>query len=149
MNFGKLYAMVDCDVADAIKESIRQHLIEHHEVEHKHKFVAGGKESWTHLGINYYKTDDPYKPENVAEVDDEYIYPCIKCGKMRTKSEGGDTFPLCDTCWEFQTAKRHEQCRCKHNHPLRGWSSLNGIRKEWSFCPVCGKPIAGRSTHEV
>ena len=28
------------------------------------------------------------------------IYPCDDCGKMRTKSEGGTTFTVCDECWE-------------------------------------------------
>ncbi len=28
------------------------------------------------------------------------IYPCAKCGKMRTKSEGGTTFTVCEDCWD-------------------------------------------------
>lgn len=27
-------------------------------------------------------------------------YPCAKCGKLRTKDEGGTTFTVCDTCWD-------------------------------------------------
>jgi hypothetical protein len=27
-------------------------------------------------------------------------YPCIKCGKLRTKDEGGTTFTVCDGCWD-------------------------------------------------
>lgn len=30
----------------------------------------------------------------------EQLYPCEKCGKLRTKDEGGTTFSLCDECWE-------------------------------------------------
>lgn len=29
----------------------------------------------------------------------EPLYPCQKCGKQRTKSEGGTIFTLCDECW--------------------------------------------------
>lgn len=32
--------------------------------------------------------------------DEERIYPCEKCGLMRTKSEGGTTFTLCDKCFD-------------------------------------------------
>jgi hypothetical protein len=28
------------------------------------------------------------------------IYPCAKCDTMRTKSEGGTTFTVCDACWD-------------------------------------------------
>jgi hypothetical protein len=46
----------------------------------------------------------------VAEEDDEAamrivppaelrIYPCDRCGAMRTKSEGGSIFTLCGVCW--------------------------------------------------
>ena len=27
-------------------------------------------------------------------------YPCDKCGKLRTKDEGGTVFTVCDECWE-------------------------------------------------
>lgn len=30
------------------------------------------------------------------------IYPCIECGVMRTASEGGTTFTICDDCWDRQ-----------------------------------------------
>ena len=33
-------------------------------------------------------------------ADNERIYPCVKCGKMRTKAEGGTTFSLCEECWD-------------------------------------------------
>jgi hypothetical protein len=35
----------------------------------------------------------------------EEMYPCDKCGKLRTKSEGGTTFSICDDCWEDQYGK--------------------------------------------
>lgn len=28
------------------------------------------------------------------------IYPCAKCGVLRSKSEGGTTFTVCDECWD-------------------------------------------------
>jgi hypothetical protein len=30
----------------------------------------------------------------------EELYPCIKCGKLRTKEEGGTTFTYCEKCWD-------------------------------------------------
>jgi hypothetical protein len=27
------------------------------------------------------------------------VYPCARCGKPRTKAEGGTTFTVCDACW--------------------------------------------------
>jgi hypothetical protein len=34
--------------------------------------------------------------------DEPRIYPCAVCGVMRTKSEGGTTFTVCDKCWDKQ-----------------------------------------------
>ena len=31
---------------------------------------------------------------------DDRIYPCQKCGAMRSKAEGGTTFTVCDECWD-------------------------------------------------
>ena len=33
-------------------------------------------------------------------VEEPRIYPCVKCGLMRSKSEGGTTFTVCDKCWD-------------------------------------------------
>ncbi|MBK8006787.1 MAG: hypothetical protein IPK12_23645 [Gemmatimonadetes bacterium] len=30
----------------------------------------------------------------------EPTYPCVECGKLRTKAEGGTTFTVCDACWD-------------------------------------------------
>ena len=30
----------------------------------------------------------------------EPTYPCSKCGKLRTKAEGGTIFTVCDGCWD-------------------------------------------------
>lgn len=38
---------------------------------------------------------EPRVPQDTAR-----IYPCEKCGKMRTKAEGGTTFTVCDECWD-------------------------------------------------
>jgi hypothetical protein len=29
-------------------------------------------------------------------------FPCVKCGKLRTKAQGGTTFTVCDRCWEYE-----------------------------------------------
>jgi len=31
---------------------------------------------------------------------EEKKYPCDRCGKLRTKDEGGTTFTVCDDCWD-------------------------------------------------
>lgn len=36
--------------------------------------------------------------------DDERIYPCASCGKMRSKNEGGTVFTVCDECWNKEIA---------------------------------------------
>lgn len=36
---------------------------------------------------------------------DARIYPCDKCGLMRSKAEGGTTFTVCDDCWDKLHAK--------------------------------------------
>ena len=36
----------------------------------------------------------------VRVVNDEQMYTCTDCGKLRTKDEGGTTFTVCDECWD-------------------------------------------------
>lgn len=31
---------------------------------------------------------------------EDRIYPCEECGKLRTKSEGGTLYTVCDECWD-------------------------------------------------
>lgn len=33
------------------------------------------------------------------------IYPCSKCGKLRSEAEGGTTFTVCDSCWDKKDKK--------------------------------------------
>jgi len=40
------------------------------------------------------------KAAPVSDVGEDRIYPCDRCGKMRTKSEGGTVFTVCDSCWD-------------------------------------------------
>ena len=47
------------------------------------------------------KAQQPQKPA-------EPIYPCQKCGKLRTKAEGGTTFTLCEKCWDKYYSKPAE-----------------------------------------
>lgn len=32
--------------------------------------------------------------------DDDRVYPCVDCGTLRSKNEGGTVFTLCDECWD-------------------------------------------------
>lgn len=47
------------------------------------------------------------RPGGEQVGDDEQVYPCADCGVMRSKSEGGTTFTVCDECWDkhFPPAK--------------------------------------------
>lgn len=38
--------------------------------------------------------------------DDDRIYACADCGRMRSKNEGGTTFTVCDECWDKHFAKK-------------------------------------------
>ena len=37
--------------------------------------------------------------EHILDEKEEPTYPCAKCGKLRTKDQGGTTFTVCDACW--------------------------------------------------
>lgn len=35
----------------------------------------------------------------ITPIVGERIYPCVNCGKMRSKEEGGTVFTVCEECW--------------------------------------------------
>jgi hypothetical protein len=46
-----------------------------------------------------FTTSHPNIEYGHADPTPEKTFPCRRCGKERTKSEGGGTFTLCDECW--------------------------------------------------
>src|SRR6185437_9570092 len=38
-------------------------------------------------------------PEATPPTSDQRAYPCAACGVMRSASEGGTVFTVCDACW--------------------------------------------------
>ena len=44
--------------------------------------------------------EQPPTPRTGASEGEERVYPCAKCGTLRTKAEGGTTFTVCDSCWD-------------------------------------------------
>ncbi len=50
-------------------------------------------------GTHYYVCDQCGQACDVQD-DDARIYPCVDCGKMRSKDEGGALFSFCDVCWD-------------------------------------------------
>jgi len=42
-------------------------------------------------------------------LDGEEKYPCVDCGVLRTKAEGGTTFTVCDECWDKRRALDGEE----------------------------------------
>lgn len=53
-----------------------------------------------------------------AEECPHATYPCEKCGKPRSKAEGGTTFTVCDACWVLPT-----------QHPLSEALTAEGLSK--------------------
>ena len=44
--------------------------------------------------------------------DNDRVYPCAKCGTLRSKREGGTTFTVCDDCWDkASAASKHQEER--------------------------------------
>ncbi len=56
----------------------------------------------------------------------ERKYPCIDCGKLRTKAEGGTIFTVCDACWE----RRHAEPRAEEATLLD--KSVGSHPEEWA-----------------
>ena len=53
-----------------------------------------------------------HQPEPTQDIDRRY--PCDKCGVLRTKTEGGTTFTVCDACWDERAEtveETHERWR--------------------------------------
>lgn len=65
--------------------------------------------------------------------DDDRIYPCDDCGKMRSKNEGGTTFTVCDECWDKQHGKNKPCETCEGSGGE--WSDGGKVYDE---CPDCG-----------
>lgn len=43
--------------------------------------------------------------ERVGHTDaNARIYPCKRCGTLRSKNEGGTCFTVCDECWDALAA---------------------------------------------
>ncbi len=66
--------------------------------------------------------------ERVREKIAGRKYPCIDCGKLRTKAEGGTTFTVCDACWE----KRHGEPKADEDGLLtdEDWDVVNKLTGE-------------------
>jgi hypothetical protein len=47
-------------------------------------------------------------PAPAQEQGGEAVYPCDRCGALRTKAEGGTTFTVCDACWDATAPKAEE-----------------------------------------
>jgi len=54
---------------------------------------------------NQEQVEELVKDGWVSWVEEEEQYPCDECGELRTKSEGGTTFTICDKCWEKHVTK--------------------------------------------
>ncbi len=50
-------------------------------------------------------TNDSMADKPSIDEDNERIYPCNDCGKLRSKAEGGTTLTFCDECWDKRYKK--------------------------------------------
>lgn len=66
------------------------------------------------------------KNTNTTEKQ-EKKYPCIQCGKLRTKEEGGTTFSLCDACWDKKYGKQ-ETMEWEKKFLSKFWQSRGVMR---------------------
>ena len=48
----------------------------------------------------------------------EELFPCMDCGKTRTKAEGGTVFAVCETCWDKHYAKPKKEEKAENEIPL-------------------------------
>ena len=84
-------------------------------------------------------------PPTIKEMleEKEEMYPCQKCGKLRTKDEGGTTFTVCDECWDKGKEAKSEIKLCKHcggDITIRNPSGYCDHLYYPDNCRVCKKP---------
>lgn len=65
------------------------------------------------------------------------IYPCDECGVMRTKSEGGMVFTVCDACWDRRYQLQRQDRDARMSEPLKERAHAP------PECKLCSRP--GRS----
>ena len=67
-----------------------------------------------------YTKEVKMKCENIrAPIDnDDRVYPCSMCGKLRSKNEGGTIFTVCDDCWELIYGGKDEVRKMQSNNGI-------------------------------
>jgi hypothetical protein len=81
------------------------------------------------------------KFDRPAPADDARIYPCADCGLMRSRSEGGTTFTVCDVCWDkaYPTAPAPDAgARIEEAHRALG---KPGRMDDDGCCVGCGRSV--------
>ena len=63
--------------------------------------VACDEPRWQHSPKTHtHEFAAPEATGATGPTDEGRIYPCDRCGTMRTKDEGGAVFTVCDECWD-------------------------------------------------
>ncbi len=90
-------------------------------------------------------------PWDHCHHEEEKTYPCIDCGKLRTKEEGGNTFTVCDECWDKRHPKKEEKCWCEgekeHKVSKQIWWQNRWTMGKYlyaRFCPDCGRTMEAK-----
>lgn len=62
----------------------------------------------------------------------EPTYPCEKCGKPRTRAEGGTTFTVCDACW----AETSEPIKPATEADIEAWRGRHTLIQGTTIIPA-------------
>lgn len=84
-------------------------------VSYPHKRGGTAKEIWIEEDIpgwpkewftsGYAIVKKPIQPTKQEDLNAR-IYPCMRCGTLRSKAEGGTTFTVCDECWDLPATEK-------------------------------------------
>ena len=77
-----------------------------------------------------------------AEASLKKNYPCEKCGKPRTKAQGGTTFTVCDECWDKDEQSKY--CECKEPNEV---FARDNDKRGYMMCNKCLKEIGESKQH--
>lgn len=89
-------------------------------------------------------------------MSDDRIYPCDRCGKLRSKAEGGTIFTVCDACWDaLHSGWTDEMLRTLARNLAvagglceafdQGWESgFDDKHEAGGWHPGCGRPSPSR-----
>lgn len=91
-------------------------------------------------------TPSPSAPVTPLDDAGDAIYPCDRCGRRRTKAQGGTTFTMCDTCWDATTPKPDNAGDEVLRRYLAGYDAKDTTYSEWvhTVAELARRSLAGK-----